>query len=166
VLGAGGALLDAARWAGVRCSCCGCRAGVVGLVNLPRARPWTAPIAQHLFAGRPVEWLRWLLLGAAILAAGFGAGLASLDEVRRLRTFLLVLGGGLVLVLLEDAGDAREVIGGYRGVFARWWALEVGPEQLAGSVLLLVVVALPVYASVRFGRDVWGLPMRARRREC
>jgi hypothetical protein len=135
---------------------------VVGIVDLSSAGERTAPIARHLFNDRPVEWLQWLILGFAILFAGYGAGVAQAPGFRRLRTFLLILGSGLVLMLFEDAGDARHIIGAYvREVFGQGSG-PISPGRVVGTIYLLGIVALPIYAFVRFHRDIWQLPTARR----
>lgn len=131
---------------------------VIGIVDLSGAGEQTAPVARHLFNDRPVEWIQWILLGVAIFAAGYGAGLADTRELRRLRSFLIILGGGLVLMLFEDAGDARHTIGRYVREVLGQQVLGVSPSRMVGILYLLAIVALPVYAFIRFGRDIWQLP--------
>lgn len=111
-----------------------------------------------LFNDRPVEWLQWLLQGGAILSAGFIAGRLTSEEDRGLRAFLLVLAGGLVFMLFEDAGDARHEISGYvrQGFGDDLLGL---PYRVVSDVpYLMVVAALPIYAVLRYGRDAWRSP--------
>lgn len=148
----GAAVLVAAAWA-VFLS-----VDILGIVGWRRVDvAW-----RHLFNDRPVEWLQWLLLGAAILAAGYGAGRAEAPEHQRLRSFLLLLGAGLALMLFEDAGDARHTI--YSYVYGL-----VGPEVagintrvISDVPYFLVIAALPIIAFVRYRRDIWQLPTARR----
>lgn len=127
---------------------------IFGLVQLPVGhRAWRA-----LFNDRSVEWAQCLLQGAAILFAGFIAGRLTREEDQGLRAFLLVLGGGLALMLFEDAGDARHVISGY--VETAFGASVLGlPYRVVSDVpYLLVIAALPVYAVLRYGTHAWRAP--------
>jgi hypothetical protein len=67
----------------------------------------------HREAG-PTENLQWLSLGLSILCCGVLAGLgvarAALGRVRMNSAGWLVLGFGLVLLIMEDAGNVRHVM--------------------------------------------------------
>jgi hypothetical protein len=130
---------------------------VLGWVTIPGAEP----LWMHLFNNRPVEWVQWLLLGWAILQAGFVAGRLPDDE-RRLRGFVLLLGAGLVLMLFEDAGDARHVLSDY--VEAALGSTILGlPHRVVADVPYFAVIAiLPMLAVLRFGRDAWRSPTARR----
>ena len=125
-----------------------------GWLSLPNGRvAW-----RELFNDRPVEWAQWLLQGAAILTAGFTAGRIAREEHRGLRTFLLLLGAGLVLMLFEDAGDARHVISNYVAAVFGTEVLGLPHRVVSDVPYFLVIAALPVYAIVRYGRDAWSAP--------
>ena len=121
-------------------------------------RPEGSPVWPHLFNDRPVEWAQWLLLGVAVLLAGYVAGLLSDPDHRRIRAFLLILGAGLVLMLFEDAGDARHVISYYVRQLGGSQILGLHYRVLSDVPYLLAVASLPIYAFFRHGAAVWRLP--------
>lgn len=120
------------------------------------------PMWPHLFNDRPVEWAQWLFLGAAILAAGFTAGRCTEQEDRGVRAFLLVLAAGLVLMLFEDAGDARHVISSYVAMVAGESVFGLPYRVVSDVPYFLVIAALPMYAALRYGREVWRAPSSRR----
>ena len=128
-------------------------ADIFRVINLSESYPaWSL-----LFNDRPVEWTQWLLQGAAILTAGFVAGRIENPSYRGVRTFLVLLGAGLVLMLFEDAGDVRHVISGglhALGVFGD--TLGGLPYRVVSDIpYLLAISALPLLALVLHGRDAW-----------
>lgn len=127
---------------------------IVGLVDVPGEHV----VWLHLFNDRPVEWAQWLLQGSAILVAGFTAGRLASERDRGLRAFLLILGAGLVLMLFEDAGDARHAIGSYVSTV---FGTEIAglPRAVVTDVpYFLVVAALPILALLRYRQDAWRAP--------
>lgn len=124
---------------------------ILRVIDPPRSSPaWTL-----LFNDRPVEWTQWLLQGAAILTAGYVAGRIQDSSDRGVRTFLLLLGAGLVLMLFEDAGDARHVISSYVRVAFGETVGELPYRVVSDVPYLLAIAALPLLALVLRGRDAW-----------
>lgn len=124
------------------------------------AQVFSLPVGQsayrELFNDRPVEWTQWLLLPAAILLAGYTSACAVSHREPRIARFLLLFGAGMGLMLFEDTGDARHQL-------RRWAENFIDPEGLFGlrlSTLIdipyfALIAALPVYALVRYGPDIW-----------
>lgn len=124
---------------------------LVGLATLPGGSPaW-----WQLYNDRPVEWTQWLLQGAAILAAGFIAGRITDPGDRGVRSFLLLLGAGLVLMLFEDAGDARHAISAQVAAFTGPTILGLPHRVVVELPYFLAIAALPVAAVVLHGRSAW-----------
>lgn len=124
---------------------------IFGLVRLPGDQvAW-----RLLFNDRPVEWAQWLLQGAAILTAGFIAGRLIDAEDHGIRAFLLLIGAGLVLMLFEDAGDARHVISAHVQAVFGPTVMGISYRVVSDVPYFMVIAALPLYAIVRYGRDAW-----------
>ncbi len=108
----------------------------------------------------PVENpLQWLLLGGAVITFASIAGAAYQSGDRRTGAFGLLMGFGLLLLLLEDAGDVRHV---YRTIVeafagAGQYAIE-GTYGIAGTLFELayfaVLAAIMIFALWRY-RDVY-----------
>jgi len=110
---------------------------------------------QHWFRnGGPAEIIQWLLLGGTALLSGFIAGRAY-GRFRAVGAFWLILGIGIVLMLLEDAGDPRHTLRSYVQAF-------IGERDqgtygtIFEALYFLVLAAFPIYAIARYGRILAG----------
>jgi len=97
------------------------------------------------------EVVQWLLLAVAIIISLYYAG--RVFTKKRLSMFLLLFSLGMMLMLLEDAGELRHVFMSY----VQWWAGE--PDQgLYGTafeaVFFVILGGLPIYALWRYGDSV------------
>jgi hypothetical protein len=124
---------------------------------------WILPMYVHLFNDRPVEWSQWVLLAWAVLACGYLAGRLAHEwrvppDLRsRAATFFLVLGAGLGLMLLEEAGDIRHRVAEYvNRLVGEDPAVPV--SVLVDVPIFAAIAAVPLWAVARHGRQVWRAP--------
>lgn len=90
---------------------------VVDILNLWGLSDWlvskgmnNALIWVHVFTeGGPTEILQWTFLSFSVLACGFISGIHANKSV--LRKAFLILGSGIALMLMEDAGNIRHILG-------------------------------------------------------
>ncbi len=97
------------------------------------------------------EIIQWSLLAMSILISIYYAGKVSANK--KLTKFLLLFGLGMMLMLLEDAGDTRHFLMSY----VQWAAGE--PDQgLYGTIFeatyFLLIGGLPVFAIWRYGSAI------------
>jgi hypothetical protein len=116
------------------------------------------PAWSHLFNDRVVEWAAWVVIAVSVVVYGFVAGRLHGTERSGAAAFFLVLGLGLALMLVEDAGDVRHVI-------SRYVRDHVGhevaglPYRVASDFpYFTLLAAVPVYAVLRHGRHAWRAP--------
>jgi hypothetical protein len=98
------------------------------------------------------EIVQWGLLAVAVLLALFYAG-KLFDTNRLVAKFWLIFGVGMMLMLLEDAGEMRHLFMSY----IQWAAGE--PDQgLVGTlfegVYFVILGGLPVYAFIRYREEI------------
>ncbi|MFA9477148.1 hypothetical protein ACERK3_02455 [Phycisphaerales bacterium AB-hyl4] len=137
----------------------------VDVLNLGGSRDWLAgtglgrPMtwAQLFRECGPAEWLQWLCLGIGAVAMG-AAGTRWLYLRPKLAAFWFVLGAGLVLLLIEDAGNPRHQIRRYVLNFTGSDML----QKAAEFAFFCFLAVAPLYATVRFGNQIW--PFRRTRR--
>ena len=88
--------------------------GVVVIDILELGGPAAAlPLWARLFNDGPVEWSQWFLLATTVLVSAYlSSRLHALGDTLR-GAFFLLFAVGAALMLLEDAGDIRHVIGAY-----------------------------------------------------
>lgn len=106
------------------------------------------------------EVVQWGLLAGAITLALYYAGRLAVSQ-HAVSRFWLILGVGMLLMLLEDAGEVRHLFMSY----IQWAANE--PDQgIVGTIfeagMFVVLGGLPIYAVVRYykvimshGRALW-----------
>jgi len=99
------------------------------------------------------EIVQWSLLAVAISLALFYAG-KLFDLNRSVAKFWLLFGLGMMLMLLEDAGEIRHQFMSY----VQWAAGE--PDQglygtLFEGIFFLIVGGLPVYAFIRYRDEMY-----------
>jgi hypothetical protein len=89
------------------------------------------------------EVVQWLLLAIAIVISLYFAGREFTN--RKLSSFLLIFGLGMMLMLLEDAGELRHVFMSYIQ-----WAAGESEQGLFGTAFeagfFVLLGGLPVYA--------------------
>jgi len=94
------------------------------------------------------EVAQWLLLATAIVISLYFAGREFIN--RKLSSFLLIFGLGMMLMLLEDAGELRHFFMSYIQ-----WAAGESDQGLYGTafegVFFVLLGGLPVYAFWRYG---------------
>ncbi len=109
-----------------------------------------------------LEVLQWPVQGAVILICGINAGLAWRSEDRDARAMHLVLGVGVILMLVEDAGNVRHII---RHYLNRALHADAGDFSLLISLVELgyfaVIGLVMMFAFVRYWR-VWWCNFQAR----
>jgi len=103
-----------------------------------------------------LQVLQWPVGGVVILLCGINAGLAWQAGRQRARLMHLVLGAGMVLMLVEDAGDVRHLI---RIYVNRALLADVGDFS---SLIIMIelayfaaIAAVMLYALGRFWRVWW-----------
>ncbi len=118
-----------------------------------------------LFAnGRPTEWVQWYALGTTALLSAFHFGALPRSNhergspgdatIRGCALFWGVLAVGVVLMLVEDAGNVRHEI--------RWFVEGVtGSPRHTGTIdkaveftYFAVVASVPLFALVRYGHHL------------
>lgn len=106
----------------------------------------------------PVEVLQWPMLGLCILTYAFIAGIAYRNGEKEVLSFWLLLGAGVILMLMEDAGDVRHII--------RNDIEEITGESSYGYIgtifelsYFAVLALIPLYAILRYRRVYW--PVKA-----
>jgi hypothetical protein len=128
---------------------------------------WTAGrtephVWRHLWNDRLTEWFAWVLMAVfAPVAAYLGGRLRSLGH-RRVGAFWAVFGLGMAFMLVEDAGDVRHVTSAYLRDLVAVELFGLHYAVLGDLVIFLAIAALPVYAVVRYGLDVWRASRSAR----
>ena len=115
------------------------------------------PLWQTLFLNRrPTEWLQWVGLAATYGGAWYLAARIHGDGDAGHRRFLLWLGLGAALMLIEDAGDVRHIIALYvRRAVDDALVLGLHPATLVDIPYFTVLAGPLIYALVRYGRSVW-----------
>ncbi|HMO77575.1 MAG TPA: hypothetical protein PKA42_00260 [Candidatus Paceibacterota bacterium] len=97
------------------------------------------------------EVVQWLLLALAIAISLYYAGKTSANK--KLSAFLLIFGLGMMLMLLEDAGELRHIFMSYIQ-----WAAGEADQGLYGTafeaIFFVILGGLPVYAFWRYGSSV------------
>lgn len=132
---------------------------VVDLLSNPTNEASWRPMWQHLFNDRPIEWMQWFLLPATILTAAYLS--ARLDAVgeRRIAAFFLLFSVATALMLIEDAGDIRHVLYSYASRRVNGDSIFGLPVRVVTDGPYLALLAIvPIYAILRYGRDVWRSP--------
>jgi hypothetical protein len=110
---------------------------------------------RHLWNDRLTEWFAWVLMAVFAPAAAYTGGrLRSLGH-RRVAAFWTLFGFGMGAMLVEDAGDVRHVTSAYLRdlVAAEFFGLHYA--VLGDLVIFVAIAALPVFAVLRHGLDVW-----------
>ena len=114
------------------------------------------PMWFLLFNDKPVEWTQWFLLAFAIAMSGYLA--ARLDVLGRKGAgkFFFWFAIGLGIMLIEEAGDIRHVIGGEVGrLVIDDKILGIPHRAVTDLPYLALVAAIPLYAIARYGKYVW-----------
>jgi hypothetical protein len=135
---------------------------LIDIVQLAGPAPQPRPIWTRLFNDGPVEWIQWFLLPTAVLTGSYLSSRLRQDGDRGAASFFLLFAVGAGLMLIEDAGDIRHVLGAY--VIDAFGSEVAGlPINLFAEVpYFLLLAAVPLYALVRYGRHAWRAP-RVRR---
>jgi len=121
------------------------------------------PLWTSLFNDRPVEWLQWVALAAAIVAGAYLAGRLHGRGDPALVSFLGLMAVGAAIMLLEEAGDIRHVVSSYvQIVFGQEPILGIHYRVLSDVPYFAVIAAVPVYALLRHGLAVWRQAPNAR----
>ncbi len=110
----------------------------------------------------PVEIpLQWYILGAAIFFFLLSAGIAYERKDKKVLHFLLILSSGLVLMLIEDAGDVRHALRHYIERFS-----DEITYGFYGSTFelfyFLVIASIMIYAAVKY-KDIYWKHVKFRR---
>ncbi len=109
--------------------------------------------------GGPTEWLQWAFLGGAALTWAYLAGVLFERENPISRLFLL-MAGAMLLMLIEDAGNPRHMLGRY----AAFLGGDVG-RYVASTLVMAAIAALPLFALVRYWKLLrYNTPERTRAR--
>jgi hypothetical protein len=117
--------------------------------------PAPLPLWARLFNDGPIEWAQWFLLALAVLTSAYLSSHLRVAGQPRHAAFFLLFAVGTGLMLIEDAGDIRHVIGAY--------SIDALGSEIAGLPInlfvevpyFLLLAAVPLYALVRYGRDIW-----------
>ncbi len=105
----------------------------------------------HAFRNRgPVELLQWLLIAAVIIFAARLSGIHQQRGERHATYFWLLIAIGFSLMLIEDPGDPRHILGAYFPQFFGW------DKMYVEAVFFSVMVAPTIFAFLRF----WNVPFR------
>ena len=108
-----------------------------------------APLWVHLFGeGSITEILQWTVLGLVALVVSQAAGALRAPSEWRERRFLSLLGLGVVLMLIEDAGNPSHRVARYVRDFLGEGSYLI--ELLSRLPVLLLVGGVPLYAFARY----------------
>lgn len=108
--------------------------------------------------GGPVEKAQWFVLGSAAVAAAYLAGVLRGRGQRGAARFWTILAVGLLLMLIEDAGNVRHHLGSYVGLFTDELSREHRVAVALERTLLWVIGAVLLFALL-YRRE---LPWRSR----
>jgi hypothetical protein len=116
------------------------------------------PMWTYLFNDHFVEVTQWVVMAVTVLAMGYVAGRLRWMGHRGASTFFFLLGIGLGLMLVEEAGDVRHTIS---GEVQRSFGTEIFglPYQFVSDApYFAALAAVPLYAFIRYGRYAWRAP--------
>lgn len=116
------------------------------------------PMYFHLFNDRPVEWSQWPIMAATVLGSGYLAGRLEGGPLQGARTFFLLFGAGVGLMLIEEAGDIRHTITDYVRLLVGWDLHGIPPQVLVDVPYFALLAVLPVWAVLGYGRHIWRAP--------
>lgn len=101
------------------------------------------------------EFLQWTFLSLSVLFSGMIVGkLHDVDvmDKKKMRRFFLILAIGMVLMLMEDAGNVRHALKHYTYIiFGQEKIITVGTELFFYSILGIIMA----YAFGKYGKYVW-----------
>jgi hypothetical protein len=110
---------------------------------------------QILFPNGAIEWVQWIALAVtAVLSAHLSGRLLERDPNGDEWKFWAIFGSGVAIMLLEDAGDMRHIIVAYALQLAGDSIGPIPTRWIFELPYLIGMVALPVYAVLRYGRVV------------
>ncbi len=139
---------------------------LIDLRNIGGARDLLLSVdGRHFFFGyRPfffhhwgrnsgfAEIIQFTFLGLGVLFAGYNGGLLYKSK-KKLSKFWLIMSVGLLLMLLQDAGDLRHVVMSYV-----MWAFGEIDQGVAGTLVELlyfvVLGGVPLYALIKYWKDI------------
>ena len=123
---------------------------IFGIQNILIASNIEYPLLWiHMFdEASPTEMLVWLLLGLSIIVFSYNAG-NYLYKNKHLSSFCIFMAIGLMLMLLEDAGNPSHK-------FNHWMhTLSIGPNWFNYRIIIFMFIGFfPLFAFVRYYKEL------------
>ncbi|MDV6013719.1 hypothetical protein [Haloechinothrix sp. LS1_15] len=120
----------------------------------------SGPVWSGLFNRGVTEVVQWVLSALTVAAAAYLAGALAFGERRwpAAASFFFLLAIGLGLMLIEEAGDVRHLIGAWvSGTFGDT-ILGTHHALFAHAPVFAIIAWFPVYALLRYGKHIWRVP--------
>lgn len=109
----------------------------------------------HLFAqSSPTEVFQWLLLIASVLLCGVICGKASSKNEKSVALFFLLIGLGLSIMVLEDAGNIRHITTRYTDMIFGFTERRNIVRIIVEFIIYGLLGGLMVYPLVKYGKSI------------